>query len=460
MRKIKKYQLGANLNFPNLGQGLYNSTAGYYNPLPYVSQSQKTISNLPSVAGKSTTSNSTNQAISQGVSQIIAQTLGDSLFDENSELGRITGQVFSQGINSTLDTLGNNLLKGQVLTEGLAKNAGTSLAGAGAGIAANYIGKGISGLMGNSKIGKFTGQATATGLGTVGGRIASNLISTGAINGGLSNGLNLIGTATKTGGVGKLLSLRSAAGQINPMGLGMSMIGTGLQAALGPSKEYGGRYGNITQGLDTAYDYISIGANAIPGIGQGVSGIMALNKGLSNLFGSTDGMTKTDAILGSAFMPAPIKWLNMWGSSKTGTFDRQSWQNAEKTTSFMQNAYGDLQSKFDRAREEAGKRYGTFSQGAKRRAQRNLDFANNAYSTILDLANQNRYQNIRAEDMTSINNQRYAQMIQGGWSPTAIGRQGMKILNNATNHNIGMRLLSAAALIDNKQMILCNVDRD
>jgi len=30
----------------------------------------------------------------------------------------------------------------------------------------------------------------------------------------------------------------------------------------------------------------------------------------------------------------------------------------------------------------------------------------------------------------------------------------MKILNNATNHNIGMRLLSAAALIDNKQMIL------
>jgi hypothetical protein len=48
-------------------------------------------------------------------------------------------------------------------------------------------------------------------------------------------------------------------------------------------------------------------------------------------------------------------------------------------------------------------------------------------------------------------------MIQGGWSPLARGKQGMKILNNATNHNMGMRLLSAAALIDNKQMILCNV---
>jgi hypothetical protein len=48
-------------------------------------------------------------------------------------------------------------------------------------------------------------------------------------------------------------------------------------------------------------------------------------------------------------------------------------------------------------------------------------------------------------------------MIQGGWSPLAIGKRGMKIFNNATNHNIGMRLLSGAALIDNKQMILCNV---
>ena len=51
-------------------------------------------------------------------------------------------------------------------------------------------------------------------------------------------------------------------------------------------------------------------------------------------------------------------------------------------------------------------------------------------------------------------NQRYAQNIQGGFKPTAFGKQGMKILNNSTNHNIGQRLLSAAALIDNKQMIL------
>jgi hypothetical protein len=73
--------------------------------------------------------------------------------------------------------------------------------------------------------------------------------------------------------------------------------------------------------MDMGYDLIQSGVGFLGPVGTGVSGIMALNKGLSNIFGSTDGMTVQDAILGSAFMPAPVKWLNMWGSSKTGTFN-------------------------------------------------------------------------------------------------------------------------------------------
>ena len=168
-------------------------------------------------------------------------------------------------------------------------------------------------------------------------------------------------------------------------------------------------------------------------------------------------MTVQDAILGSAFMPAPVKWLNMWGANTTSTFNNQSWQNSEKTKSFMGNAFGNLQDKFDSAREEAGKTYGLFSQGAYRDAQKNINFANRAWDQVLAMADQNELQNIRSQAMSSINNQRYAQDIQGGWSPLARGKYGMKILNNATNHNIGMRLLSGAALIDNKQMILCSV---
>jgi len=39
--------------------------------------------------------------------------------------------------------------------------------------------------------------------------------------------------------------------------------------------------------------------------------------------------------------------------------------------------------------------------------------------------------------MSSINNQRYAQMVNGGFRPLAFGKQGMKIFNNQINHNIG-----------------------
>ena len=52
----------------------------------------------------------------------------------------------------------------------------------------------------------------------------------------------------------------------------------------------------------------------------------------------------------------------------------------------MQGGYGNLDKRFDLAREEANKRYGTFSQGARKRADRNIEFANNAWNTILDLA--------------------------------------------------------------------------
>ena len=385
-----------------------------------------------------------NQAAAAGLQALssnIADKMTDGMFGD-SYIGQNLANIFSQGVSTAGNTMATNLMKGQALTQGLGKNIGQSVSGAAVGLASNLIGQGINSLGGDSRLSRGIGQGVATGLGTVGGQAVSNLV-------------NGVGFKTSFGGSG-LLS-KTPAGAINPYALGASVLGTALGAALGPSKEYGGKYGNITQGMDTAYDVISAGVNFIPGIGQGISGIMALNKGLSNLFGSTDGMTVQDAILGSAFMPAPVKWLNMAGASTTSTFNNQSWQNQQKVDSFMGNAFGNLGDKFSKAREEAGKTYGTFSGGAYDEAQRNIMFANDAWSKIMQMADQNEYQNIRSSDMASINNQRYAQNIQGGWSPVYRGRYGMKILNNATNHNIGMRLLSGAALIDNKQMILCSV---
>ena len=400
---------------------------------------------------------------------------------DNSNVASNLGNIFSQGLSTAGATITGNVIKGNALTQGLKENTLESLGGAAAGVAGNLVGQGINSLGGNSMLSRGIGQGIATGIGTIGGQAVSNLLKGKSAFQGITDSIKAIKdfnnaskaykAALNAANSGKMGTegLKAAkdtydatkglatSAKWDLIGLGGQVVGTGLQAALGPSKEYGGKYGNITQGMDTAYDLVQTGVGFIGPWGRAASGMMALNKGLSNVFGSTSGMTVQDAILGSAFMPAPVKWLNMAGASTTGSFDNQSWQNYEKATSFMGNAFGNLSDKFDQAREEAGKTYGTFSQGAYKDAQKNINFANNAWGTILDMANQNQYQNIRAYDMSSINNQRYAQNIMGGFNSIYRGKQGMKILNNATNHNIGMRLLSGAALIDNKQMILCSV---
>ena len=397
----------------------------------------------------------------QNTTQVPAQQTFESP-EVTSLIGQNIGNIFSQGFN--------NIIKGQAFTQGLSENVGESLGGAAVGYTSNLIGKGINQLGGNSMLSRGIGQGIATGLGTIGGQAITNILNGKNAFQGLKDSFGAIKTLKETRNalkagkdinatVESLSAMEKASrmAKFNLAGMAGSVIGSGLSAAFGPSGEYNGKYGSITQGMDTAYDLAQTAVGFVPGIGTGISGMMALNKGLSNIFGSTDGMTKTDAILGSAFMPAPVKWLNMAGAKTTDAFHNQSWQNTEKADSFMGNAFGNLGDKFNQAREESGKTYGTFSRGAYNEAQKNMQFANNAWNQILAMADQNQLQNIRSQYMSSINNQRYAQMIQGGWNPIARGKQGMKIFNNATNHNMGMRLLSAAALIDNKQMILCSV---
>ena len=453
--KYLQYNLDLNQQIPKINYSvpLLPSNFGLNTNRTTINQSEFFQQNNPN--------NSSSKSV---INPIIEQTtsfLSDGLIDsfnsqtDDSMLGQGLGTLFSSGVSAAANTAGNNLLKGAYFTDGMGKNVLTSVKGSAAGLGANLIGKGINSLEGNSMLSRGIGQGVATGLGTVGARLLTsgtkNLFGSTSSIANAAKGLKNVKDATQAA------DLARKASAINPLGLGMQVVGTGLDAAFGPSKEYEGTYGDITRGMDTAYDSIQAAVGFIPGGGQIAAGAMALNKGLSNIFGSTSGMTKQDAILGSAFMPAPVKWLNMAGAKTTGRFHNQSWQNTMKADSFMGNAFGDLGDRFDQARNESGKTYGTFSHGAYRRAQDNLNFANQAWKTVLAMADQNELQNIRSQYMSSINNQRYAQNIQGGWQPTYRGKQGMKILNNATNHNIGQRLLSGAALIDNKQIILCNV---
>ena len=287
--------------------------------------------------------------------EMIPEFVGNIL-GQNTDFGGTLGNFFSQGVSTATNTIGKNILKGQGLVEGLSQNVGQSLAGTGVGLAAQGIGKGITSLGGDSMLSRGLGQATATGIGTIGGQAVSNLLKGEKAFKGISDRIKAAKLSRDAAKAGQTIGgLTKAAGTMNLVGLGGQIVGSGLQAAFGPSKEYGGKYGNITQTMDAVYDVAQGVVGTLGPVGMGVSGLMAVNKGLSNIFGSTSGMTTQDAILGSAFMPAPVKWLNMWGANTTSTFNNQSWQNSEKTKSFMGNAFGNLGDKFNRAREVAGK---------------------------------------------------------------------------------------------------------
>ena len=471
MHKIRKFQWSGPIYPASYGNWGIDNWAKQTQPLmqgvtlPSFDFNKRTTTNTNGSPVKQNVPSVKDQLTASGISSITgwaSDQLSDNIFGD-SEVGRNVGNIFSQGVSSFGNTLANNVIKGEGLLQGAGINTGSAVAGATAGMAANYIGKGINSLGGDSMLSRGLGQGVATGLGTVGGGALQNIIQGKEAFGGIKDSISAINTFNKVRKTADVLkdspeyleALKSAKmGYANLAGLGGQVVGSALGAAFGPSKEYNGKYGGITRGMDTAYDLVKTGIGFVPG-GQFWSGLMELNKGLSNVFGSTDGMTRQDAILGSAFMPAPVKWLNMAGAKTTQNFNNQSWQNTERTNSFMQNGFGDLGDRLTKAREEAGKTYGTFSQGARKRADQNLTFANQAWQRLLNMTDTNEMQNIRSQYMTSINNQRYAQMIQGGFNPLS-RKQGGQILNNATNHKVGMRLLSGAALIDNKQMILCS----
>ena len=185
-----------------------------------------------------------------GVSNILAQLSTNygndlGLQNSNSEWARGLGTLFAQSSSAALGRMGSNLYKGQSLFEGVGQDAGQSLAGAGVGLLSNWAGQGITSAMGDSVLGRGVGAGASTALGSIGGQMVSNLFTNGSLLTHFQDGKALFNTGGNW--------FKSGAG-LNPYALGMSVAGTALGAMTGPSKEYGGTYGNITRTMDSIYE--------------------------------------------------------------------------------------------------------------------------------------------------------------------------------------------------------------
>lgn len=214
--------------------------------------------------------------------------------------------------------------------------------------------------------------------------------------------------------------------------LGMTIGGAAfdLASTLMPEKsEYAGNKGDITQTMDTLYDGISNTAMAFGPVGMAVGTVMKggkfLGKGINALGGGTDGMTNTDAILGSSFLSlSPLGLINGFGGSRANTFTKDT--SAFETVG---SSYTGSESTINDAVNKAGKKYGLFSQSAKNKANKLIDEAKRQQNIITNVADQATDRFSIAGAMSAINGNRRRYQLQGGYNQSAVrvGKQGMVI---------------------------------
>lgn len=211
--------------------------------------------------------------------------------------------------------------------------------------------------------------------------------------------------------------------------------------------EYAGAKGGITQIMDSVYDGISDAAMSFGPTGMMVGGIMKGGKLLGGVMnsvgGGTDGMTTTDAILGSSFLNlTPVGLINGFGGQKAETITKNDLAFEQVGASYTGTGRS-----VDDALPKSGKKYGLFSSGPRKEANEEILKARRQQSIMSDIADNASDRFSIGNSMAAINGNRHRFHMQGGYDQSAIrvGRHGMIIqdlqrarrINNATKYQKG-----------------------
>lgn len=272
---------------------------------------------------------------------------------------------------------------------------------------------------GNTTAGIIGGGIKSIGS-QIGSQVAQNAagsIAKGGLNGLMSNAKNLFKGVN--------------VGQVAGVGLGAA------DALMGDKREYAGAKGEVARGADQVYDTAANAISMIPGwgtiAGLTMKGAGIANKALSKWTGAgTDGMTTTDALLGSNLLGGPlgnpIALINGLGGKKSHTMGLGSWQNQQDMNNVW-NSYAGSQNLDNKANSEANKKYGLFSSGARRKANNEIDTANMNRASLLAMNQESELGRIRGDGMVTINNERYRNDTLGGINANdmRIGQNGLKL---------------------------------
>ena len=241
------------------------------------------------------------------------------------------------------------------------------------------------------------------------------------------------------------------AGNIAAIGGAVSDLVSGF---LPEKTEYQGDKGAITQTMDSVYDGISDAAMSFGPVGMMVGGIMKggklLGGALNSIGGGTDGMTTTDAILGSSFLNlTPIGLLNGFGGERAQTLTKNDLAFENVGSSYTGTSWS-----VNDALRKSGKKYGFFSKGALEEANKQIIEARrqqNIMESISDYAT-DRF-DIR-NSMAAINGNRRRFNMQGGYNQAAIqvGKNGMSIVKRV----VGKYKMQEKLKLHNQQQAYLN----
>lgn len=177
---------------------------------------------------------------------------------------------------------------------------------------------------------------------------------------------------------------------------------------------YQGTYGNLSAGMDSAYDGVS---DSVMKINPMVGGIMKLGalgtKALHSMGVGTDAMTRTDAIMDSSFMAlTPFGLINALGAKKSDTMEADT-----QTLALGGDSYSGAADDVMDAAEKSGKKYGLFSRKALGRANDEMAAAGRLQNNMASIMNQNKMLMDALANQQDMNNQQYQNMMNGtDWS--------------------------------------------
>lgn len=233
--------------------------------------------------------------------------------------------------------------------------------------------------------------------------------------------------------LGNTISTAFSGGLNGNLGNTINNASNFISSALGDPSEYSGTSGEVAQTADEAYDSIQNLAGSIPVYGQAIQAVMGANKTLGKvakkLGGGTDGMTDTDALLGSSFLQmTPFGLVNGFGGKKTHTLEDKSKQLNLLYGDQAMSGFSGTQAGVNETMAYSGKKYGLFSSSARRKANRAIDRLNQQQSQIADIAASTKNAFDIQAGMNEINTNATAFDLNSGYQQGAVrmGETGMK----------------------------------